>query len=90
MVMLFPHSLVAVREQHYLVSFSDLDHEPEGRLLWALWLGHQPMCARMGSGQLPIARPMGSGQLPMWERRDWSEATESGVRLDMAFLLTER
>jgi hypothetical protein len=75
MAMLFPHSLVAVREQHYFVSFSDLNHEPEG------WLRIGPTA--------DVCRH-GSGQLPMWERRDWSEATESGVRLDMAFLLTER
>ena len=79
MVMLFPHSLVAVREQHYFVSFSDLIHEPEGWLPWASRLGPTAGVCRHGSGQLP-----------MWERRDWSEATESGVRLDMAFLLTKR
>jgi hypothetical protein len=73
--MLFPHSLVAVREQHYFGSFSDLNHEPEG------WLRVGPTA---------VVCTHGSGQLPMWERRDWTGATESGVRLDMAFLLTER
>lgn len=79
-----------MREQGYLVSLSNLDHEPEVKLRRAMGLGQLPMRARMGSGQLLITRPMGSGQLPMRKWRDGCEAPDSGVGLGMALLLTER